>query len=154
MTLSDLGNLGESIGGIAVLITLVYLALQIRQNTRTMRAAAHHSANQLGVQINLAFGTSPEVARVLVNGSAGAESEPHQKLMFHLMMRANFSGAEAFFIQAREGLLERDMWESRRRSMQRYLRQPGVRSWWERNRDIFSEDFAAELTPEEQKHAA
>jgi hypothetical protein len=149
MTLSDLGNIGETIGGIAVLATLVYLALQIRQNTRTMRAAAHHSANQLGVQINLALGTNPEVARVLMQGSAGVpELEPHQQLMFHLMMRANFSGAEAFFIQAREGLLEQDMWESRRRSMQGYLRQPGVRSWWERNREIFSEDFAAELSRE------
>ena len=146
MTLGDLGNIGEGIGGIAVLITLIYLALQIRQNTRTMRAAAHHAANQLGVQINLALGTSPEVARVLMDGASGSPlSEQHEELMFHFLMRANFSGAEAFFIQMREGLLEQDMWESRRRSMQRYLRQPGVRAWWERNQHIFSEDFTVEL---------
>ncbi|MBW2396531.1 MAG: hypothetical protein JRG95_19955 [Deltaproteobacteria bacterium] len=149
MTLTDLGNIGETIGGIAVLVTLAYLALQIRQNTRTMRAASHHSANQLGVQINLALGSNPEVARVLMKGAMETPApEPHEQLMFHLLMRANFSGAEDFYIQAREGLLEPEMWESRRRSMQRYLHQPGVRTWWERNRDIFSADFAAEFSRE------
>ena len=79
MTLSDLGNIGEMLGGVAVLVTLVYLALQIRQNTRTMRSAAHHSANQLGVQINLVLGMNPAVARVLMAGSAKTPfQEPHE----------------------------------------------------------------------------
>ena len=34
MTLEDLGNLGEFVGAIGVVVSLVYLALQIRQNTR------------------------------------------------------------------------------------------------------------------------
>jgi hypothetical protein len=142
-----LGNLGEFLGAIAVVATLVYLAAQIRQNTRTMRSTAHHSANQLGVQINLALGTNAEAAQVLLNGSAEVPFDtPHQQLMFHFLMRANFSGAEDFYIQVREGLLEANMWESRRVSMLRYLEQPGVRSWWEDNQGIFSDDFAAELT--------
>ncbi len=36
MTIIELGALGEFLGSIAVLATLVYLAMQIRQNTRTM----------------------------------------------------------------------------------------------------------------------
>ncbi len=150
MTLNDLGNIGELLGGVAVLVTLVYLAFQIRQNTRTMRSAAHHSVNQLGVQINLALGTDPTVARVLMTGSADTPfKEPHEALMYHLLMRSIFSGAEDFFIQAREGLLEQDMWESRRKSMRTYLKQPGMRAWWDKNKSIFSEDFAAELSRED-----
>ena len=38
MTLSDLGNVGDFLGTIAVLVTLVYLAIQIRQNLATSRA--------------------------------------------------------------------------------------------------------------------
>ena len=115
-----------------------------------MRATAHHSVNQLGVQINLAMGTNADVARVLMSGTTDTPiTEPHERLMYHFLMRANFSGAEDFYVQTREGLLERNMWESRRRSMRRYLEQPGVRSWWEQNRDIFSDDFADELTRDE-----
>ncbi len=36
MTIIELGALGEFLGSIAVLATLVYLSVQIRQNTRTM----------------------------------------------------------------------------------------------------------------------
>ena len=39
MDLTQLANLGEFIGGLAVLVTLVYLAVQVRQNTATQKAA-------------------------------------------------------------------------------------------------------------------
>ena len=39
MTLIELGALGEFLGSIAVLATLVYLSVQIRQNTRTIQAS-------------------------------------------------------------------------------------------------------------------
>jgi hypothetical protein len=39
MDLTQLANLGEFIGGVAVLVTLVYLAAQIRQNTRSVQAS-------------------------------------------------------------------------------------------------------------------
>ncbi len=37
MTLDNLGNIGELIGAIGVIVTLVYLAMQIRQNTGAFR---------------------------------------------------------------------------------------------------------------------
>ncbi len=40
MDLTQLANLGEFIGGVAVLVTLVYLALQVRQSTSAQRTAA------------------------------------------------------------------------------------------------------------------
>ncbi len=36
MSIMELGALGEFVGAIAVVATLVYLAIQIRQNTRAM----------------------------------------------------------------------------------------------------------------------
>ena len=37
MTLQDLGAIGELVGGIAVVITLIYIAVQLRQNNRLLR---------------------------------------------------------------------------------------------------------------------
>ena len=34
MTIQDLGALGDMIGGVAVVASLIYLAIQIRQNTQ------------------------------------------------------------------------------------------------------------------------
>lgn len=49
MTLQDLVNLGEFIGEIAVEITLVYLAIQLRHNTDSVRASAE-TAPQIAFQ--------------------------------------------------------------------------------------------------------
>ncbi len=44
MTIQDLANLGETIGGFGVVISLLYLAVQIRQNTRAVRSSSYHQA--------------------------------------------------------------------------------------------------------------
>ena len=41
--LEALGNLGDFIGGIAVVVTLLYLALQVRHNTRAMQTASRQA---------------------------------------------------------------------------------------------------------------
>ena len=41
MSIQDWGAVGEIVGAIAVIITLIYLATQIRQNTRQMRSDGH-----------------------------------------------------------------------------------------------------------------
>lgn len=38
MTLQDLGGLGEFIGVVAVVVSLIYLAVQVRQNTGALNA--------------------------------------------------------------------------------------------------------------------
>ena len=49
MTIDELGSLGEFIGSIIVLISLVYLALEIRSNTETARTSTYQA-----VSLNLA----------------------------------------------------------------------------------------------------
>ena len=43
MTLQDLGNLGELISAIAVVISFVFLAVQIRQNTKTVQTSTYQA---------------------------------------------------------------------------------------------------------------
>jgi hypothetical protein len=47
MSLEDLGNIGEFVAAVGVIISLIYLAIQIRQNAEALRSAmqqawAHH----------------------------------------------------------------------------------------------------------------
>jgi hypothetical protein len=44
MDWNAIGAIGEIIGALAVFLTLVYLALQIRQNTKAIQASAHSSS--------------------------------------------------------------------------------------------------------------
>ncbi len=44
--LEDLGNIGDFLGGIGVVVTLAYLAVQIRQNSRSVKVSAAQSVLQ------------------------------------------------------------------------------------------------------------
>ena len=43
MALEQLGNLGEFVAAIAVVVSIFYLAVQMRQNTATVEAAAYQT---------------------------------------------------------------------------------------------------------------
>ena len=41
MSLSDVGNMAEAVAAVAVVVSLVYLAIQIQQNTKAVRASSY-----------------------------------------------------------------------------------------------------------------
>ena len=51
MSLRDLGNLGEFIGAMGVVVSLVYLARQMSQNTVSVRAASFNSMVQNSIRL-------------------------------------------------------------------------------------------------------
>ena len=55
MSLSDLASLGSFVSGIAVLMSLVYLALQVRQTERNQQISIRHSRASRTVQLHLAL---------------------------------------------------------------------------------------------------
>ena len=63
MTLEDLGNIGEFIAAIGVIVSLVYLATQIRQNTRAVRSSASHAIKNERVDFLKSVTDNPDIAR-------------------------------------------------------------------------------------------
>jgi hypothetical protein len=103
MTIQDLGALGELLGSVAVLVTLIYLAFQTRQNTMAISAqldAARISAVQ---GINLAAATSTELLEAL-NEDRIEPMTTNQARREHYWT-ARFFSIQWNFIQARRGLL-------------------------------------------------
>ena len=133
MTLEDLGNIGEFVGAIGVVTSLLYLAVQIRQNTRSVRASTHHASVVAGNAVQLAF-TGAEAAEITLQaGRAYADLTLDEKFRFTNLMRAFFSFEEDVYIQFREGLIDRAFWDARARVLSDVPTQPGIRDWWTRN---------------------
>ncbi len=61
MTLSDIASIGSLISGVAVLVSLAYLALQVRQTERNQRASIHQGASERSANLVLAL-SSPDHA--------------------------------------------------------------------------------------------
>ena len=92
MNIETLGNIGDFIGGLAVIVSLIYLAQQIRQNTRMLRASALSSTTDTYVAFNHLLGSDPLAARVFQVGLEDlALSESEQRQFLNLMRAALIS---------------------------------------------------------------
>jgi hypothetical protein len=86
MTIAELGSIGEFIGSIVVLITLIYLAIQVRQNTRHVQAQMGHDGWLANTHDEIAkFGD--EAAEVLAKADLGLEDFTDKELK---ILDANF----------------------------------------------------------------
>ena len=120
MTLEDIGNIGEFIGAIAVVISLIYLAAQIRQNTRALNSSSYaQSAEQLWL-VNLAVAQNSDLARIMAEFAADKPLSPEDTVRLEAALQLYFFGMENLFRQYERGLLDSDTWENVVRSAPRF----------------------------------
>ena len=72
MSLSVLASLGSFVSGFAVLISLIYLALQVRQTERNQQISIRHSRVSRTVELHLAL-ADPAVADAWLHGSGSPQ---------------------------------------------------------------------------------
>jgi hypothetical protein len=106
--LDVLGNLGDFVGGLAVVVTLIYLALQIRQNTATTRVqTVQHllSSDTASTDSQLA-GPLPEILAKL---DAGERLTPTEASAYTTFMRGRATDAWQVFYQRQNGMIEEEV---------------------------------------------
>ena len=137
--LEDLGNLGDFLGGLAVIATLLYLALQVRQNSKQIaqnsewlkaqafRAdhSAHHDTTSL-------IATHPDLANIFSRGSSDPDAlEPEEWLRFATLFAPMVGNYQSTHYQWTKGLIEDDYWNNHVYTLKVLLRTPGGRRYWE-----------------------
>ena len=132
MALEDLGNLGEFIGGMAVIATLVYLAIQIRQNNKLLRRSAEQTSRSDSTAAIALAAQSPENAAVYHKGLADPDAlSPEERTHFYLFMAANFYHLHFGHTAYQDGAQSEDSWKLQLQGLQFFVSRPGVRTWWE-----------------------
>lgn len=146
MTLTELANIGEFIGGIAVIVTLIYLGIQMRQNTRAFKSAtlANNTSLWGSMLVNIASG---DKTQAYLRGVIGDETiTPEEFLQFFLIARAMFVSFEGQHHQYREGMLDKTLYQGYERSFQtQVMSMPGYRRYWQQFSSEFSPAFQDRL---------
>ena len=145
-TLQDLGNLGEFIGALGVIISLVYLAKQMQQNTTSVRAASFNSMVQNSIRLLEHGFIDSEFANFLhrVENQPSTLS-PEDEERWHAYMTAVFRHFGNLVYQFRVGAMDQEMWESYERTLEERLRTPSWRAWFEENKEIFSTSLVEQV---------
>lgn len=144
MILEALGNLGDFIGGIAVVVTLVYLALQIRQNTAALQTASRQAISA-GYRESNRLRLDPEMGLAWVKGLRSFPDLPfadcHRFSTVLIDEALFFQGAYAMYAS---GQLDAITYESYLDWFASVVATPGGKVWWETTgRPVFTSDMVA-----------
>ena len=140
MNLELAGVVSEIIGAAAVVISVVYLAVQIRQQTVQSRlAATREVAAQWNDILNHAIEDDTFI-EVYLRGVRDYESLPNSErlrvaFIFQRMMRL----LEELFLHIEKGQIEPVIFESMNRALHEWLTFPGTQKWWELSKELFEE---------------
>ncbi len=143
-----IGAIGEVVGAFGVILTLGYLAIQIRQNTRSLRSASYQNAIGSMSEVAGSAYENEDVSRIVHQSLRGDEGSDLDQYRFETFLTRMFRNFENFYYQHKAGVMEDHLWIGMKNSMVGYYRLPPVRSWWESRREIYSADFAAFLENE------
>lgn len=141
MNIQDLGSIGELIAALATLLTLGYLAIQLKQNTSALKSQTfQQSSMDMSLTAN-SVSSDGELARIIMKAEKGIASlTPDEKLRFHFWMLVAVRRFEAIYIQALYGSIEKKRIEGFETSILSLLSNIG-NEWWNSTKSVFSEDF-------------
>lgn len=144
MTIQDWGAIGEILGAVATIATLIYLALQIRQNTRALKAAGMDSTIQTANDIRTSLFSDPQITEIYRRGLQNVEDlDDVERERFRLIMTNALWAFWNTYTQAQLG--GRKAWDSQKNIARRFLSEPGGAWFWETYRGEFDAEFQREI---------
>jgi hypothetical protein len=131
MSLSDLASLGSFVSGVAILISLIYVALQLRQAAKHQRALMNqgHAARVSENMRWLAEPANAELRARIVAGETAFTAEELYRLQ--MLFRTVLANSHDVYLQHQSGLLDTTTFDtSMLRFRESILSQPVFRAIW------------------------
>ena len=109
MSLENLGNLGEFLGGIVVVVSLFYLAFQVRQNTQSIRAESYARALERLAGMQARFAGDADLSDLFSRGLFSTSSLTQaERVRFNWALYELFGAFEFLFHHAQKGMLDQE----------------------------------------------
>jgi len=142
MTLQEFNYIAEIVASVAVVGSLIYVGLGIRQNTSATEAAGRHAyVGALNDYVGL-INSSSNLAEVLHRGATGISNLKNgEVIQFMAFLDQCFINFETNYFQWKAGVLDTRLWSVYRHTIADMLIQPGQQQWWEFRRHWFGKEF-------------
>lgn len=133
----------ELLGAIATVATLVYLAVQIRQNTKMGQVAAATTRSEQRFQQSAFISQSSEINRLFWTGLHDPESlNVDEYRYFESIFSTYLIAFEAAFGLHQENALSESEWAGQMASISWMLSTPGFRRYWSTWGDDYPPDYS------------
>jgi len=144
MDLDTLAKLGEFVGGFFVVLSLIYLAHQVRMNTKSLRSENYARLLERMSTLQSRVAAEPDLNRVFTVGSEDpGRLTRSERVRYAWALYDLFGTAEFMFHQSRAKALPRGVWARWEATMGWWLSHPGIRAWWAAKPSPLTADFEA-----------
>jgi hypothetical protein len=124
MNWEAIGAIGEIGGALGVIITLVYLSVQLRQNAKASRLAAIQAASENSSRFSEMLASDNEL---VWRGLREPDSmDADEKLRFAIALNVFMRREAVAFYLHKEGVMPDSLWDARVGAMTGILNQPGM----------------------------
>lgn len=146
LDLEAFAQLGEFLGGAAVLVSLIYLGIQIRQgnrqvehNTRSLEVSTYRAITSDLNQFRSLLITDPDLGRIYLEGLKDpSRLQPGEQFRFRGLMQTLFANLELMHRVRQARLLELDSHDA---TLLGVAVMPGARAWWAQARYLYGKEF-------------
>ena len=129
MSIEKLVAIAELVAAIAVVVSLLYLAAQVRQSNQLARAQTRERmTNQAGDEVYKGFIDEPEIVQSLYKADALTETE---WIRLSGWLLAAMRQREYEFFQMKSGNIEKEVWMAYRGLITIHLGSDRTRKWWD-----------------------
>jgi hypothetical protein len=143
--------IGQIVGALAVVISLIYLANQVRSNASETRLAAGRSTLDLLNRFSQQTAEHADLAELRSRGFHDFESlEGVDRVRFGSYMHAVVRSVEDVYYQQLEGHLDSRVWRGIEVVVREMNAFPGVQAWWRLHSHWFDEEFAKFINQQQQ----
>jgi len=141
MSIMEFGAIGEFVGAIAVVVTLVYLAIQLRQNTNALKLNAVRSVTEeLQGMFSLAA-SNRELTEIIVKAAEESELHGAERARYYMFTNNLVRVYENAFLQSRAGVVDPAHWQGMTRMMIDYTSMAAFPEFWQDRKHWMSNEF-------------
>lgn len=142
MDLGTLADFGEFLGGLGVIVSVVYLAIQIRGNTSSVRSENYAQSLERMASMQEFFARDQVFTKIFNRGLVDPRSlSVTERIQFMWVITELLGNLEFLCFQAQEGNVPRELWLRWEETLRWWLTFPGVRSCWEARPTPFTPTF-------------
>ena len=139
-----LSAIGQVVAAVGVIPSLIYLAVQIREQNKERRRAGINILTAQWSDLVKSAQESREFAALFLQGvRCFHDLDAPDKLRFTAFFTRFTRNCEGMFIYYRDGALEKALWDEVERTMSDYFAYPGVREWWATRKHWLTDEFRA-----------
>ena len=143
MKLQDCAFVAEIVGGIAVVISLIYVGLQVSDSTSAIRSAAASDATTTMQSWYLEMGSNRQASDVWFNAMTSPEPLPaRDEFQFMMSMHTVILGMQNSYLLSKEGTLDAEFREAVTTALVAVKDLPGMERYWRQRRGFLHTGFA------------